>query len=587
MPCKSNKAKAVLSAWALALVLWSGAGCVRSASAEQIDNFDVTLRIAADASLVVTEKIDYDFGTLQKHGIQRSIPVRYAARNGNFSLRLNDLTVADAAGAPYAFTVSDVGENQEIKIGSADAYVTGKKTFVINYRVQRAINYFEAYDEVYWNATGNAWVVPIERASVQVVYPQPVGAGLASSRLACYAGVLGSQAPCATSAYDYAAADQALAAGAEFSASSLAAGEGLTVVVALPKGSVYQPTYEENLVAAVRDNLVLLLPLFVFGLMYYFWWTRGRDPRGRGTIIPQFEAPPGMTPAEVGTVVDERCGQKEIVAEIIYLATQGYLKLKRTENKVLFIKSTDYTFEKLKDSVYLPDAFDRDLLDSIFKSGSPVKFSDLKGKFYADYARLVKNIFAAVTSKGYFAENPQKVTGRYAGLAVVVFVLLYFLASFGVAYVSTYSFLALGLSALVVLGFSAVMPRKTERGVASKEYILGFKDYLTVAEKDRLEFHNAPAKSPEQFEKFLPYAIALGVEKAWAQQFEGIYNSRPSWYEDSTGLHAFSALALTHDLGSFSTAFASGAMTSAASGGSGFSGGGAGGGFGGGGGGSW
>lgn len=133
------------------------------------------------------------------------------------------------------------------------------------------------------------------------------------------------------------------------------------------------------------------------------------------------------------------------------------------------------------------------------------------------------------------------------------------------------------------------MPAVTKKGAELKENILGFKDFLSVTETDRLKFHNAPEKTPESFEKFLPYAMVLGVEKEWSKQFEGIYNQQPNWYEDSSG-RMFNAMILSSivsDFSSSATAAMSSQPSSAAGGGSGFSGGGGGGGFGGGGGGSW
>jgi len=109
---------------------------------------------------------------------------------------------------------------------------------------------------------------------------------------------------------------------------------------------------------------------------------------------------------------------------------------------------------------------------------------------------------------------------------------------------------------------------------------------LEVAEKDRINFHNAPEKNPELFEKLLPYAMVFGVEKRWSKQFDGIYNKRPDWYSDPSG-RVFTALILTDSLNSFRTVASSTMASKAGSGGSGFSGGGVGGGFGGGGGGSW
>jgi len=148
-----------------------------------------------------------------------------------------------------------------------------------------------------------------------------------------------------------------------------------------------------------------------------------------------------------------------------------------------------------------------------------------------------------------------------------------------------FNFVLVGITVAV---FGLVMPARTKEGVLAREHILGLKSYLQVAEKDRLKFHNAPDKNPKTFEKFLPFAMVLGVEKEWAKQFEGIYNTNPSWYSDPS-MGNFSAVVLASGLNNFGnmaqTTLSS--KPSSSGGGSGFSGGSSGGGFGGGGGGSW
>jgi uncharacterized membrane protein YgcG len=145
--------------------------------------------------------------------------------------------------------------------------------------------------------------------------------------------------------------------------------------------------------------------------------------------------------------------------------------------------------------------------------------------------------------------------------------------------------ISIALCAAIVLLFGLVMPKVTTLGAIAREKIKGLKMYMEVAEKDRINFHNAPEKKPEVFEMLLPFAMVLGVEKAWAQQFEGIYTQNPGWYSGGTG--PFMPVVFVGNLHSFSAA-ASSTLTSAPSGGSGVGGGGfSGGGFGGGGGGSW
>lgn len=129
-------------------------------AAEHIAEFELEFQINKDSSVDVTEKIEYDFDNLQKHGIFRNIPVKYEARGGNYSLRLSDISVTDENGMAHNFTKSSSGGDLVIKIGDADKFVTGKKIYVIKYKVKRALNYFEDHDEFYWNAIGNQWKIP-------------------------------------------------------------------------------------------------------------------------------------------------------------------------------------------------------------------------------------------------------------------------------------------------------------------------------------------------------------------------------------------------------------------------------------------
>ncbi len=584
MRIRIKRLRTVISSFAVVLILWGGTG-VALAAEERIDSFDAEIRIRADASVDITENIRYDFGNQEKHGIYRYIPVRYVARGGNFSVRMRDIKVADENGVAYEFAVADSGNNKEIKIGSADVLVSGVKTYIISYRMERVINYFDTYDELYWNVTGNGFVVPIGKASARVYYPEDLKKEEAV--IVCYAGGIGSQTACALAEYFPGGAD-GFASGADFIARNLSAGEGLTFVAGMPKGTVYQPTRAEILRNALSDNLVLFIPLFMLIAAFYVWSTQGRDPKGRETIIAEFDVPDQVTPAEAGTIVDENCGQKQLTAEIIELAVKGYLRIRREEKKVLIIKSVDYTFEKLKEAGDDLSKHEKIILSGIFGEKDKVELSDLKTTFYEKYNNFTKEVYGSVSKKGYFVGNPSearvKYFALYFGVLVVVFALV--LAVTGSepgAYAALSFIVSLGIAGV----FSYYMPQKTKEGVLLREKVLGLKEYLSVAEKDRLKFHNAPEKDPEQFEKMLPYAIVLGVEKEWARQFEGILRTNPSWYQDSRGFDNFTALYFVNSLDSFSSDFRASAAT-AASGSSGMGGGGfSGGGFGGGGGGSW
>jgi uncharacterized membrane protein len=567
-----------------ALVLFTGNFAVALA-AEKVENFDVTMRINSDASIDVAESIAYDFGSLERHGIYRDIPIKYAARGGNYNLRISDISVADNLGSAYSFTVSNKGDYRSIQIGDADKLVSGVKTYVIRYKIKRAINYFDDHDELYWNVTGNKWVVPIRHASAKVYLPKDaLGDSLDTL---CFVGHSGSTEGC------YIAnpiKEDEYINSVSFSGENLDVGEGLTFVLSLPKRDVYQPTSGEQFMETIKDNLIIFFPILVFFIMFFIWKSKGKDPEGRGTIVTEFDVPDQLTPAEVGTIVDEKCAGKEISAEIISLAIKGYLKIERVESKILFIKNVDYVFKKLKEGGDLRNKHEEFLLSGIFGDKSEVKLSEIKNDFYDDYQLVQKRVYEAVSQKGYFFHSPQRMRlesgSKYSILMLVMFFV--FSSIIGTS-LGAYSILSLCFAFLVVFVFSVSMPQRTSRGVMVKEHIIGFKRYLSVAEKDRMDFHNAPEKSPEQFEKFLPFAVALGVEKKWAEQFKDIYKANPVWYTGSTGSDGFNSLALIYNLDGLNSQLNEVTThSSASSGGSGFSGGGfSGGGFGGGGGGSW
>ena len=583
-------------------------------ASEQVDDFTVKINLQKDGSLNIEESIFYNFDDLQKHGIYRIIPCKYKARGGNYNLRLSDINVRDEKGNSYNFFISQKNGKKKIKIGDADKLVSGRKKYIITYKVNRAINYFENHDELYWNVVGDEWEVPIMQSKATVFFEH----ALPSSEIKdeCFSGRLGSQNSCNSSRYNY-QGDSVKSV--VFIDDKLNPGNFFTIVVGTPKGFIEKSGIIKNAYFILADNLIILLPLAVLIFFFLWWFLKGKDPEGRKTIIAQFESPDALTPSEVGTLIDEKVNKKDISAEIINLAIKGYLKIVRINSKKLFFKKDDYILQKQTKQEKLKNKHEQQLLDLLFKSKNKIKnkdaqklkeekiiedniplenlirLSDLKDKFYKDLEIVRGKVYKSLVSKGYFPKNPKKVRGMYMGFGFVFILLGFFSGSF----LGTIGFLSFLVSALIIIFFSFIMPQKTRKGVLAREHILGLKKYLEVAEKDRINFHNAPSnwagrpsKDPKHFEKLLPFAMVLGVEKKWAKQFEDIYDGNSDWYSDQNAGH-FSALNMANSLNNFSTKTNSVLASSpsgkgASGGGSGFSGGGfSGGGFGGGGGGSW
>jgi uncharacterized membrane protein len=226
--------------------------------------------------------------------------------------------------------------------------------------------------------------------------------------------------------------------------------------------------------------------------------------------------------------------------------------------------------------------FEQLFFKELFGNAETKKLSSLKNKFYETTKEVTKQVYQKLTLEGFFVKNPQTIRLAYIGIGFIVGV-IGIPASGANQNTAFFHLLAFGLAGGIIALFGLIMPQYTKVGAEVREEIEGFKLFLSVTEKERLKFHNAPAKKPELFEKYLPYAMALKVEKEWANQFKDMYLQPPSWYEGNWT--TFNMIAFTSSLNSFSSS-ASSAFVSSPSGSSGFSGS-SGGGFGGGGGGSW
>jgi uncharacterized membrane protein YgcG len=304
---------------------------------------------------------------------------------------------------------------------------------------------------------------------------------------------------------------------------------------------------------------------------------------------PKFENQP-LTPAEVGTLIDEKLDPRDITSTIVGLAVKGYIKIEETKKEGIIFDKTDYYLKKVKNYDSNLNPFEIELMKALFPAALPgTLISNLKNKFYTNLNILKKVLYGELTRKKYFLSSPEKVRNSYlvAGFLVFVFSVLAFV--FLVPNPGWKGVIAGILTGASVLGFAKSMPAKTRAGVSAYMDVLGFQEFMNRAEKDRLERMG----DKDLFSKFLPYAIALDVADNWAKAFEGIYQEPPDWYVSPGGFRTFSPYAFTHSLNS-ATSDLSSAMFSAPRGsggggsGGGFGGGGSsGGGFGGGGGGSW
>jgi uncharacterized membrane protein YgcG len=549
----------------------------------RIEKFSSEIVVSANGSIDVTETITARFIGGPWHGLYRSIPVEYVTpQELNYTLFLNVKNITDGSGDKLKFEASRERHYRKLKIYVPNAD-NSTQTISIEYTVSDALRFFEDHDELYWNVTGDEWDVPIQSADARIVLPE----GTTNIRANVFTGSYRSTAH---------NADAEIAGnGVEVhTRDPLRYHEGLTVAVAFDKGFVHEPTAFDKLSLFLRSNWPLGLPFLAFVIMFYLWWTRGRDPRLR-PIAAQYEPPDQLTPGEVGTLIDNSADMRDITSCIVDLAVRGYMVIEAHEKNSMLglIHDKDYNFILKKDraewSTLKPH--EQVLLNGFFAMGTAsetISMSSLENHFYKNLPDIKSRIFESLVTHGYYRRRPDSVRASYLGIGVVVGLLLAWggngiASSMGMA---PLTFIIAGiLSGGVICGFGWFMPAHTEQGARAMEGVLGFEDFLVHVDSDRF---NRTIKTPQMFEKFLPFAMALGVEKNWSKAFQGIMTQPPDWYRGSYGPN-FYPMMFIGDLNSMSSR-ASSVMASAprSSGGSGFGGGGggfSGGGFGGGGGG--
>jgi Predicted membrane protein (DUF2207) len=613
----------------LALVSASGSAAAATSGEEQILSYDTHIFVQADGSFSVRETIDYDFGDQQKHGIYRYIPVVYPQDSQhNRVIKIRNLSVSSADAPAQTQTKTQDG-NLVVRIGDPNQTVTGEHTYVITYNVVGAMNAFSdpnAGDqaELYWNAIGPDWTVPIDEATAEVEGPSKV------LNANCYAGDPDSHLPCTA---------QLIADGvARYRQGALEPNQVFTVVAAFSATAVHVPapvivqkwSIQRAFSAAVVPLTVALIVLVLaFGLIGWAVYSRGRDRRyasqipgltpvdgASGVEAPApllhhdavavaFSPPKDVRPGEAGTLIDERADVLDVTATIIDLAVRRFLRIDEVPPENERRAPHDWTMTKLKDADDSMVRYERTLFESLFAGRDSVTLSALRQTFASDLSVVREQLYTDVVAAGWFRARPDQTRHLWEGLGIFVVLLggglTYLLARwthFGLAGLAV----VIGGLALTVAG--RWMPSRTGKGSAAMAEINGFRLYLHTAEAGQIKVE----EREDIFSRYLPYAIVFGEADRWAKTFASVaaagaaagagvggaavgnYGFSSLYWYGGWGMWNFGNFNNSIDAFTVTTAgsMAAAAQSAASHGISGFGGGGfGGGGFGGGGGGSW
>jgi uncharacterized membrane protein YgcG len=506
--------------------------------------------------------------------------VRYERRGLEFALRVDDIHVFDENVAPLRTEVSRPGRAIRIKAWVPGA-VDATRTVIITYRVRRALIDVDGHEELYWNVTGTEWDVAIRQA--EAVVSSPAAIPLDQIRSVAYTGPFGA------SGADY-TEERADAFLTFRTTRPLRPREGLTIAVGWPPGAIRGPSAMQQAWWWLGDNWALGLPFLTLGGVLLVWRRYGRDPGGAPTVKPEYAPPEGMLPAAGGALATERAEPRDFVATLVDLAVRGYIRIEEVEPD---FGESDFIFHRLKpisgDPALKP--VEIYVLGRLFGGDwglSMRRVSEVKRDYDNVFPPVRDEIYRMLVREGLFPSSPEQVRALwlFGGIAIVgaaMFAVAGFADWLGTGPLSLG--IGLGVSGLIVLGFSPLMPRKTWRGAQASARVRGFREFLERTSKD--ELRRLP---PDTLHKWLAWAIALGVSERWIHSFDGLAVSEPTWY---TARGGFNLGNFDRSLGRFSAGTERAILTSrrggdgSGSGGGGVSGGSSGGGMGGGGGGTF
>lgn len=592
--------KIIIGLW---LVLWFGLPKGILAQGYRVENFLSEISLNQDMSLSIKETIQTTF-TEQKHGIFRIIPYIYSAKGKTIKTNLEFSGVTDEMGRFIPYTVENFNQSKRLKIGDPNKTFIGKQNYIISYKVIKVIQDYGDGPELYWNVTGTEWDAPIAKAEAVV-----------NSN---FANIVKTECFGCPNSFSK---DTAIFSG----------NEGLSVVVGFDKNNqLILPSTVERTGGLIADNWGYGAAILPFLIMLGMWYFKGRDKRyltenvfyqpesKTEKNVPLINRPhlplvyspiDGLSPGEMGTIIDEKVDTKDIVAEIVELARLGYFTIEKIESKVLWMTNRDYKLTKLNKSTDRLREYQKYLLESLFSvrvaddvvttlilavskdtgkvpEANVVKISDLKDHFYIHLAELRKKIYKELADEKMTDGDISKIKMIWSGWATVLNVGAFVIIS--TAFVSMTGnagpLIPFFVGALITYFIAQQMPRKTAWGYSLHRQAVGLKYYLGKG-----KWREEISEKRLFLEEMLPLAISLGVVNKLAADMRELEIEPPKYFQGVV-LNSF-----VSDMSHFNSAVGSSLVTAPThysgsgswSGGSGFSGGGGGGGFGGGGGGSW
>jgi hypothetical protein len=498
------------------------------------DRYDVSLSIQSNGDLRVVEhqQIHFTSGTFT-HGY-RVIPLDKTGGISDVSISEpggQTYQLASYGGTPYTFTAQQSGGNIEIYWYFPQLSDT-TRAYDIAYTVHGGLRIYDSGDKLQWIAIDNQRDFPIEEASTTVFLPAGAQFMTIDSAGVNTQWRQSSDGTSVTFVADNGmSASDRMEIGVEFTHG---------IIPANPPAWQASVDQAESYDRTIRPILNLLVGLVAVLLAlggplgaYLLWYTRGRDPNVRD--VPEYitEPPDELPPGILGTLIDERADMQDVVASIVDLARRGYMTIEESETQgFLGLGSSDFVFHKVNDDYSELNDYEREIMHGIFTGHKTEReLSDLKNKFYTRLPDIQKGLYKQLVSHGFFKASPDRTRKVWIGIGIAVLAIA-FVSGFILFPLATYAGalvclpLALGVSGIAALVSGNFMPAKTRAGAEATARWKAFKTFL-----ERIDQLKDIEQSTDLFERYLPYAIAFGMNQSWVHKFSKIADApAPGWY---------------------------------------------------------
>lgn len=495
---------------------------------EYISLFESEIKVNEDRSLTIKENITYDLEqNLEKHVIIREFPTKYQTKFGikyNIGFEVKKILINDN---PVSYQIKNIANGKRIFIGDPEKILSpGIYKYTIIYNTTHQLGFFKEHDELYFNITGNDWRIPIKKATAKIIFPENI-----RNKITSIEGYTGYQDQKGT---DYNVKKEEDGTIFFVTTKELLPGQGLTIAIAWPKGLIKEPTTFEKTYRFFSDNLTiiwLLLGLIILILFYLGSYIYIKSKQPKEPIIPLFEPPENLSPAEVRYLYNFGFDAKVLAAEIIHMAVTGLLTIEYVKG---WLFGGTYILRRTKKEA--SENLHKALIKLLFEKDT-IKLDKSNRNIITNTVNKLKKYLDNLLSSKYFDYN---LSFNFIGAFISGFFIFttFLFKSFQNYDISIVDIIIISLLVIIEFIFFFILRNYTPPGKRLVSKIKGFRLFLTVTETERLKIIGTPpTKTPELFETYLPYAVALDAEKQWSDQFVPIFKEfekeekiyQPTW----------------------------------------------------------